>query len=83
MAPRQQTFQVGDRIRFTFPREPSLRDVPDHRLTAVGVVEQVKMQFARIPEMAELVYVVALETEVLGMTKADVLQRHVNRLEKI
>ena len=53
-------FHVGDKIRYTFPREPCLRDLPDSRLTSEGVLVGIYLR------LDEIKYRVKLKTPVLG-----------------
>jgi hypothetical protein len=73
----KQAFQVGDRVRYTFPREPSLRDVDDDKLTSTGTITQVYLR------LGKLVYVVRCDTPVLSATEWAVHHTQRKRLKKL
>lgn len=62
----KQKWLVGDKVRITKPKEPALKNVPDCRLTAVGIISKVFMKFPKTPNLQSIVYVCTLDSELLG-----------------
>ncbi len=65
----KQKWLVGERVRVTKQMESCLKDVPKHRLTALGRISGVHLKFSRTPNMRKVVYQVELDTELLGSHK--------------
>ena len=59
---------IGQRVRITHGYEPCLRAVPKHRLTAEGLIEACHIRFPGSDDLRMVVYVIALETELLSST---------------
>ena len=76
MTPKQEFF-IGERVRYTLPREPCLRDVPDSRLTAVGIIASIGLQ------LGEIIYGLRLESSVLSSYDWRVMASQTDRLKRL
>jgi len=68
---RTQKWRLGQKVRITKPMPP-LGGVPLKRLTAVGVISRVTMQFPSTPDMAQIIYWVSLRSELLSVREIGV-----------
>jgi hypothetical protein len=57
---KYQKFFVGQKVVFSFPREPALKDVSNDRLNSKGIISKVFLR------RGKLTYVVTLDHEVLS-----------------
>ncbi len=62
----QQKWLVGQKVRLTMQYEPALKGVPKGRLTSKGRIAGVSLKFSRTPKLRRVVYVIKLDSELLG-----------------
>lgn len=56
----EQLFQIGERVRFTLPKEPALKGIKANLLTSEGFICKIRLKLGRV------LYTVRLQKSILG-----------------